>query len=72
MRTAYNPQTKEVLGLKDGQWTKLQTASNDKGDMLYLGDSGWEPLNLGAASTPDQPQQGEKVSWKRQRHHRDA
>ena len=41
MRTAYNPQTKEVLGLKDGQWTKLQTASNDKGDMLYLGDSGW-------------------------------
>ena len=57
MRTAYNPQTREVLGLKNGQWTKLQTASNDKGDMLYLGDSGWEPLNLGSASTPDQPQQ---------------
>lgn len=57
MRTAYNPQTREVLGLKNGQWTKLQTASNDKGDMLYLGDSGWEPLNLGSDSTPDQPQQ---------------
>lgn len=67
MRTAYNPQTREVLGLKNGQWTKLQTASNDKGDMLYLGDSGWEPLNLGSASTPDQPQQGEKSFWENAR-----
>ena len=67
MRTAYNPQTREVLGLKNGQWTKLQTASNDKGDMLYLGDSGWEPLNLGSDSTPAQPQQGEKSFWENAR-----
>lgn len=59
MRTAYNQKTGEVLGLKDGQWVKLHTASNTKGDMLYLGESGWEPLNMSKASTPDEPKRGE-------------
>ena len=63
MRTAYNPQTGEVLGLKDGQWVKLQTASNASGDIVYLGDSGWEPLDIGKASTPNEPQRGEEPGF---------
>lgn len=63
MRTAYNPQTKEVLGLQGGQWIPLRTASNESGDMMYLGESGWEPLDMGGASTPSEPQRGEEPGF---------
>lgn len=53
MRIAHNPQTGEYLGLQNGQWTPLRVAENSKGERLYLGENGWEPLPTGKAETPD-------------------
>lgn len=53
MRIAYNPKTGEYLGLQDGQWSPLRVAENGKGEKLYLGENGWEPLLSGKEETPD-------------------
>ena len=53
MRIAHNPKTGEYLGLQNGQWSPLRIAENSKGDRLYLGENGWEPLPTGKAETPD-------------------
>lgn len=56
MRIAHNPKTGEYLGLQGGEWKPLRIAENKAGDRLYLGENGWEPLNVGKAETPDTPQ----------------
>jgi hypothetical protein len=53
MRIAHNPKTGEYLGLQGGEWKPLRIAENKAGDRLYLGENGWEPLNVGRAETPD-------------------
>lgn len=53
MRIAYNPKTGEYLGLQGGQWSPLRIAENGKGEKLYLGENGWEPLPSGKEETPD-------------------
>ena len=53
MRIAHNPKTGEYLGLQNGQWSPLRIAENSKGERLYLGENGWEPLPTGKAETPD-------------------
>lgn len=55
MRIAHNPQTGEYLGLQGGEWKPLRTASNAKGEKLYLDEDGWKPLKAGRAETPDSP-----------------
>lgn len=54
MQTAYNPQTGEYLGLINGQWSKLQTASDGKGNTVYLdaASQSWQPLKTQAAVKP--------------------
>ena len=53
MRIAYNPKTGEYLGLQSGQWSPLRVAENGKGEKLYLGENGWEPLPSDKEETPD-------------------
>lgn len=53
MRIAHNPKTGEYLGLQGGEWKPLRIAENKAGDRLFLGENGWEPLNVGRAETPD-------------------
>ena len=60
MRIAHNPQTGEYLGLQNGQWAPLRIAENSKGERLYLGENGWEPLPTGKAETPDSEKPTEK------------
>lgn len=61
MRIAHNPQTGEYLGLQGGEWKPLRTASNAKGEKLYLDVDGWKPLNKGNAETPDSPKADDSV-----------
>lgn len=62
MRIAHNPQTGEYLGLQGGEWKPLRTASNAKGEKLYLDVDGWKPLNKGNAETPDSPKRDDSLA----------
>ena len=64
MRIAHNPQTGEYLGLQGGEWKPLRTASNAKGEKLYLDVDGWKPLKAGNAETPDSPKREDSVFWR--------
>lgn len=39
-----NPQTGERLALIGGQWQPAKIIENDKGQSMFLGESGWEPM----------------------------
>lgn len=41
-KLAVNPETGETLALIGGQWQPAKIAQNDKGDRMFLGESGWE------------------------------
>ncbi len=60
MRIAHNPETGEYVGYQNGTWQPLRIAQNQAGEKLYLGENGWTPLDVSAASTPDNPGKPER------------